>query len=242
MHISHFIKQCLSQDRSWINSQNLEDARAGYTLQKNYLKKYIFEIKVLKLLVKAFNKYIASHGLRTLCNGPETPTQWTWKSESVVMDGPMHYEAIHSISKFKSKALVFAQFWFKSDESSSHWWTTVQILEETYLHHIFAKKCGIQKNLFLVSVKLQSLTGPASLRKWSLKYTNISWYLLIVEKYFICSFEACVQPVSKHSFTPFLQPAAIATDSIANPPSAVDRIQLVPKGETGQRIISRYFV
>ena len=30
---------------------------------------------------KIFGKYMRSHGPRTLCNGPETPTQW--KSESV---------------------------------------------------------------------------------------------------------------------------------------------------------------
>ena len=40
----------------------------------------------------------------------------------------------------KSKGLVFARFWSKSDNSSSDWWTTVQILKEKYSHHIFAKK------------------------------------------------------------------------------------------------------
>ena len=39
------------------------------------------EIEVWNLLVIAFRKYITSRGLRTLKNGPETPTQW--KSESV---------------------------------------------------------------------------------------------------------------------------------------------------------------
>ena len=39
----------------------------------------------------------------------------------------------------KSKCPVFAQFWSKSDNFSFDWWTTVQILEEKYLHQIFAK-------------------------------------------------------------------------------------------------------
>ena len=39
--------------------------KAGYTL----------EIKIWKLLVIANRKYIMSRGLRTLCNGPETPTE-----------------------------------------------------------------------------------------------------------------------------------------------------------------------
>ena len=37
--------------------------------------KYALEIKVWKLVVKAFKKYIASRGLRTLCDGLETPTR-----------------------------------------------------------------------------------------------------------------------------------------------------------------------
>ena len=40
------------------------------------------------LLLIAFGKYIAPRGLRTLCNGPETPTQW--KSESVT-DHPTYW-------------------------------------------------------------------------------------------------------------------------------------------------------
>ena len=38
-----------------------------------------------KLLVKAFRKHLTFRGLRKLCNGPETPTEW--KSESVSTDG-----------------------------------------------------------------------------------------------------------------------------------------------------------
>ena len=50
---------------------------------------------------------------------------------------------IGSFKNFKSKGLVFAQFWSKSENSSSDWWTTDQILKEKYSHHIFAKKRGI---------------------------------------------------------------------------------------------------
>ena len=46
---------------------------------------------------------------------------------------------IGSSKIFKSKGLVFAQFCSKYDNSSSDWWKTVQILEEKYLHQIFAK-------------------------------------------------------------------------------------------------------
>ena len=46
---------------------------------------------------------------------------------------------IGSSKIFKSKGLVFAQFWSKSENSSSDWWTTDQILKEKYSRHIFAK-------------------------------------------------------------------------------------------------------
>ena len=55
-----------------------------YILEKYTLEKYNMEI--WKLLVIAFRKYITSRGLRTLCNGPETPTPW--KSESVTYIPP----------------------------------------------------------------------------------------------------------------------------------------------------------
>ena len=48
-------------------------------------------------------------------------------------------------------------------------------------------------------------------------------------KIFDVRFEASVQLVPTILFTSFLQPASIETDSIANHPSAVDHIQLVPK-------------
>ena len=50
-----------------------------FTKLKRY-KKYTsakYTLEVWKLLVIAFGKHIASGGLRTLCNGPETLTQWT---------------------------------------------------------------------------------------------------------------------------------------------------------------------
>ena len=40
----------------WINSQSLEDAKAGYASQKNIWGKYNWEIEVWKLLVKAYGK------------------------------------------------------------------------------------------------------------------------------------------------------------------------------------------
>ena len=48
-------------------------------------------------------------------------------------------EEIRDSKVLKSKCPVFAQFWSKSDNFSFDWWTTVQILEEKYLHQIFAK-------------------------------------------------------------------------------------------------------
>ena len=65
-------------------------------------------------------------------------------------------------------------------------------------------------------------------------------------KIFDVRFEASVQLVPTILFTSFLQPASIETDPIVNPPSAADRIQLVPKYiskvKTEKRIISKYFV
>ena len=49
--------------------------------------------QIWKLLVIAFRKYMLSHGLRTLREGPETATEW--KSESVRdwrTDGQMEEE------------------------------------------------------------------------------------------------------------------------------------------------------
>ena len=43
----------------------------------------------------------------------------------------------------KSKGLVFAHFLSKSENSSSDWWKTVQILKEKYSHQIFAKNALI---------------------------------------------------------------------------------------------------
>ena len=55
---------------------------------------------------------------------------------------------IGSSKIFKSKGLDFAHFWSKSENSSSDWWTTDQILKEKYSRHIFAKKgVSLDKNL-----------------------------------------------------------------------------------------------
>ena len=63
---------------------------------------------------------------------------------------------IGSSKIFRSKGLVFAQFWSKSENSSSDWWTTDQILKEKYSRHIFAKKgVSLDKNLKGVSDHLE---------------------------------------------------------------------------------------
>ena len=65
---------------------------------------------------------------------------------------------IGSSKIFRSKGLVFAQFWSKSENSSSDWWTTDQILKEKYSRHIFAKKgVSLDKNLKGVSDHLEIL-------------------------------------------------------------------------------------
>ena len=102
------------------------------------------------------------------------------------------------------------------------------------------------KNLFLVSVKLQiqhTSKLPYAEKKpqnnffnWGQEHCeNGIWNIQIFFtffhnlKIFDVRFEASVQLVPTILFTSFLQPASIETDPIANPPSAVDRIQLVPK-------------
>ena len=52
---------------------------------------------------------------------------------------------------------------------------------------------------------------------------------LFLPKYLSCRLHNSVQLVPTILFTSFLQPASIETDPIANHPSAVDHIQLVPK-------------
>ena len=52
---------------------------------------------------------------------------------------------------------------------------------------------------------------------------------MFLPKYLSCRLHNSVQLVPTILFTSFLQPASIETDPIANPPSAVDHIQLVPK-------------
>ena len=59
----------------------IQDALAGHSLENSVKKNSVLENKhIRKLLAKAFRKYSTSHGLRTLCNGPETQMQR--KSES----------------------------------------------------------------------------------------------------------------------------------------------------------------
>ena len=63
---------------------------------------------------------------------------------------------------------------------------------------------------------------------WSKYSPNIS-LSYILRKIFAARFESYIQLVLKISFTSFLQPALIETDSIVNPSSAVGCVQLVPK-------------
>ena len=148
----------------------------------------------------------------------------------------------------KSKGLVFAQFWSKYDNSSADWWKTGQNLKEKYSHHIFVQNEAVicKKNLLLVSDKLQirhTSKLPYAEKKpqnnffirgqehcengiWNIQIFFTFFHNL---KIFDVRFEASVQLVPTILFTSFLQPASIETDPIANPPSAVDHIQLVPK-------------
>ena len=112
---------------------------------------------------------------------------------------------IRGLKVLKSKGLVFAQFCSKYDNSSSDWWKTVQILEEKYSRHIFVK----------------NVNGIWNIQIFFTFFHNL--------KIFDVRFEASVQLVPTILFTSFLQPASIETDPIANHPSAVDHIQLVPK-------------
>ena len=63
-----------------------------------------------------------------------------------------------SLKVLKSKGLVFAQFWSKSENSFSKWWKTVQKLKEKYCHHIFVK------NVTFISKK------TCSWCQWNLKF------------------------------------------------------------------------
>ena len=71
-----------------------------------------------------------------------------------------------SFKNFKSKGLVFAQFWSKSENSSSDWWTTGQILKEKYSRHIFAKK-GVS-----IDKKPERGVRPP----WNLACKKILWF------------------------------------------------------------------
>ena len=87
----------------------------------------------------------------------------------------------------KSKCPVFAQFQSKSDNFSFDWWTTVQILEEKYLHQIFAKN--------VVSIGKKPVPGVSetsnsahrqitSCLEKNLKITFLSGASIIVKKEF----------------------------------------------------------
>ena len=54
------------------------------------------------------------------------------------------------------------------------------------------------------------------------------FFKLYRQKIFAASFESYIQLVLKTSFTSFLQPAWIETDSIVNASAVVDCVQLVP--------------
>ena len=131
----------------------------------------------------------------------------------------------------KSKCLVFGQFWSKSDNSSSSWWATVQILKEKYLHHIFAKNvasigkktcCWCQWNF-----KFGTQTNYIKLRKkpqnnffhWGQHHCesgiwNIQIFFVIffIVQNIWCFFEASVQLVPTILFTSCLQTAWTAID------------------------------
>ena len=62
-----------------------------------------------------------------------------WDGANALCGYPIVKKEIRDSKVLKSKCPVFAQCWSKVDNSSSDWWKTVQILEEKYLHHIFAK-------------------------------------------------------------------------------------------------------
>ncbi len=100
----------------------------------------------------------------------------------------------------KSKCLVFGQFWSKSDNSSSSWWATVQILKEKYLHHIFAKNvasigkkpaAGVSETSNLAHRQITSSWGK------NLKITFFTGASIIVKmefeiyKYFSWFFSQC---------------------------------------------------
>ena len=148
----------------------------------------------------------------------------------------------------KSKCLVFAQFWSKSDNSFFDWCKTVNILVEKYFPHKYDDKYGIflQKTwrAGLWNPKFYMKTQEASCKKISqnnffhsaaLHCENAIWNLQIFSVIFSSSnifdmpfWDLCsTRPLIL--FTSFLQLAWIETGSIVNPSSVLDCVQLVPK-------------
>ena len=106
----------------------------------------------------------------------------------------------------KSKCLVFGQFWSKSDNSSSSWWATVQILKEKYLHHIFAKNvASIGKKPVAGVSETSNLAHRQITSSWgkNLKITFFTGASIIVKmefeiyKYFSWFFSQCSPSLSK---------------------------------------------
>ena len=73
--------------------------------------------------------------------------------------------------------------------------------------------------------KIASFTEHPFMGQISSKYL----FKLYHQKIFAVSFKSCIQLVLKVSFTSFLQPAWITTDSVVYPSSAVGCVQQVPK-------------
>ena len=86
------------------------------------------------------------------------------------------------------------------------------------------KRSVVKKHLKIIVFSVQPFIVKMQFEIW--KYLPSKLFL---PKYLSCRLHNSVQLVPKILFTSFLQPASIETDPIANPPSAVDRIQLVPK-------------
>ena len=131
----------------------------------------------------------------------------------------------------KSKCLVFGQFWSKSDNSSSSWWATVQILKEKYLHHIFAKNvASIGKKPVAGVSETSNLAHRQITSSWgkNLKITFFHWgqhhcengiwniqiffVIFFIVQNIWCFFEASVQLVPTILFTSCLQTAWTAIE------------------------------
>ena len=86
------------------------------------------------------------------------------------------------------------------------------------------KRPVVKKHLKIIFFTVQPFIVKMQFEIW--KYLPSKLFL---PKYLTCCLHNSVQLVPTILFPSFLQPASIETDPIANPPSAVDRIQLVPK-------------